>query len=145
MEANKKIDLINAYRQLQTATLPLKKTEESIVGTVMTEFQEFVSRRISELLGEKSSKSDAISSNFSDEEIDILRAIIDNIKAKQSNTTISASPRGQEQPIRQRTGPKPEPLGNRQSDPDPTGQKFRNENAGILAQLKRMENEGPEY
>ena len=140
MEANKKIDLINAYRQLQTTTLPLKKTDEGIVGTVMAEFQEFVSRRISELLGEKSSKTDSITSNFSEEELDILRALIDNIKAKQSG-----APRKPEQQPRQRTGPVPEALGNRQSDPDPTGQKYRNENAGILAQLKRMDNEGPEY
>lgn len=139
MEANKKIDLINAYRQLQTATLPLKKTDEGIVGTVMTEFQEFVSKRISELLGEKQAKTD-ISSNFSEEEINILRAVIDNIKAKQSGFPS----RAQEQP-RQRTRPEPEALGNRQNDPDPTGQKARNANAGILAQLKRMENEGPEY
>lgn len=151
MDANKKIDLINAYRQLQGISLKLaKSTPEEIQGIVQTEFQAFVNFRIQELLNGKAAEPEAPvqipASQLTDDDVQILLALVDNVKSKQklneAANSSSTPPRRPQQAPRP-SSPNARPL--KERDSDPTGERTRAANEGLLRQLQKMENEGPEF
>jgi hypothetical protein len=162
MDSNSKIDMINAYRLLQGQPLKLgKSTTETVTTAVNTEFQTWVSLRVEELLGNTpESKSVAIpAAQLSEDDVDVLVVLIENVRSKQKLNTVVASQQGNaptSPPVRRvKIGPDgiPEPRGmrgnpnarplvdgpTRPSDPDPDGMKRRNGQAMLLRELASME------
>lgn len=146
-EVNAKIDLINAYRQLSGTTLKLSKsTPETAVNVVQLEFQSFVASRIEELLNGKQDNSNSPAGQLTNEDVQVLLALIENVKNKQKlNEAASAAqvPQRNPQPQQQIRGgnPNAKPL----KDQDPSGEKYRNANETLLSRLAKMENQGPEF
>lgn len=153
MDSNKKIDLINAYRQLSGTTLKLSKgTTEEAASAVQQEFQAFVASRIEDLLSGNSqdqtpAQIDIPASQLTDEDIQVLLALVENVRSKQrlneaANTQAVNQRRPQQPQVQVRGGSSSaRPL----KDPDPTGEKYRSVNESLLSSLAKMERDGPEY
>lgn len=152
MDANKKIDLINAYRQLSGVALKLSKgTNEEISATVQQEFQAFVESRIESLLNGGSTEQeqkdvDIPASQLTDDDVQVLLALVENVRSKQRLNEAANAPtpqRRQQQPQQQVRGgnPNARPL----KDSDPTGEKYRSANESLLSRLAKMDNQGPEF
>jgi hypothetical protein len=142
MDANKKIDLINAYRQLSDLTLKLSKhTNEETANTVQKEFQEFVSSRIDQLLngGTEKDAPQIPASQLTDDDVHVLLALVENVRSKQRLNEAVASPPAKTQQIRSSSGARP------LKDPDPTGEKHRSANESLLNRLAKMDSQGPEF
>lgn len=142
-DSSKRIALINAYQQMIGISLKLSKyTPEETAAVVQSEFQDFIQGRINELLnGKKPAEESA--KQFSPEDVEVLRALIDGVRAKQRGV---ASPAGKpaakyDQPTGTTRSSGAKPI----IDSDPDGLRYRNEQISILKSLEKMDNEGPEY
>lgn len=152
MDSNKKIDLINAYRQLSGTALKLSKaTTEETVEIVQQEFQAFVSSRIESLLSGESNENDQEqvhipASQLTDEDIQVLLALIENVRSKQR---LNEAANAQTIPQRRAQSPQQQVRGNNNTkplkDPDPTGEKYRSANESLLNRLAKMERESPDF
>lgn len=145
MDSNKRIALINAYQQLQGISLKLNKsTPEDTAKTVQDEFQSFIQNRIDELLNGK--KSIENNSQFSPEDLEVLRALINGVREKQRGGTQPGRPTTKKSYDQPETGLRTNTSNARPMvDPDPDGLKVRNLQIDMLKSLERMNNEGPEY
>ena len=151
MDSNKKIDLINAYRQLSDTTLKLSKgTNEEIVTIVQQEFQTFVASRIEHLLSGGATETlaevqEIPAGQLTEDDIQVLLALIENVRSKQRLNEAANVPQVQRrQPQHQQVRggtTNARPL----KDSDPTGEKYRNANETLLSRLAKMENQGPEF
>lgn len=159
MDSNKKIDLINAYRQLSDTTLKLSKgTPEEAVEAVQREFQSFVATRIEALLSGTEDQSivqaDIPASQLTGEDVQVLLALVENVRSKQrlneaANTQAHVAQQ-QPQPARRQQPQSQQVRGGNANarplkDPDPTGEKYRNANESLLNRLSKMERDGPDY
>lgn len=154
MDSNQKIDLINAYRQLVGTQLKISKNiPEAVASMVQAEFKAFVDSRIEELLnGKQAQATTSVPSQFSEDEVEILRALIEGVKAKQSGT----APRPR-RPVKQQQQPgsgqydQPETSLRGSSgarplvDEDHDGSRLRNSQEALLRSLQQMEDSGPEF
>jgi hypothetical protein len=144
MDSNRKIDLINAYRQLQGLTLKLSKsTDEEITDLVQKEFQEFVTSRIEQLLnGSAESGESPPASRLTEEDIEIVLALIENVKLKQKlNNAPAPKPVPPQVNQVRNVSSNAKPL----KDADPTGERYRSANETLLSRLAKMDNQGPEF
>lgn len=119
MDSDAKIDMINAYRQLTGQSLKLGKSiPEGVVTGVNGEFQTWVKKRIEELLGASQDAVPAITipaTQFTEDDVNVLLALIDNVRSKQKLNTAASGTSQETQPYRppQRRG--------RAGLPDPKG------------------------
>jgi hypothetical protein len=158
MDSSAKIDMINAYRQLQGQALKMPKAiPEGITTSVNTEFQVWVTTRIEELLG-NTPETKAVTmpaSQLNQEDVDVLLALVDNVRSKQRLNGAAGgggpvpvvaqavSRRGLPEQRGMRGNPNARPLVEQAvsipNDPDPDGMKRRNGQALLMRELANMD------